>query len=129
MVQVIYYSSGSGNTKRFAEKLGRDLVRIPVRESDPLPEATEPFVLMVPCYGDNTGRGAVPKRVIHFLNHAPNREKLIGVVAMGNRNFGALFAQAGQIVAQKCGVPVLYRAELAGTPSDVRNLNDLLTRL
>lgn len=43
-----------------------------------------------------------------------------GVVAGGNRNFGASFAGAGKVLQRRFGIPVLYRFELAGTEEDVR---------
>ncbi|ADO42744.1 class Ib ribonucleoside-diphosphate reductase assembly flavoprotein NrdI [Ketogulonicigenium vulgare] len=129
MIPIYFYSSGTGNTLKLAEKLDRPVIRIPIRQDDPLPVPDGPFVLMVPTYGDGNGRGIVPKRVIHFLNDPENRKYLRGVVGTGNRNFGTLFCQAARIVAQKCGVPVLHMAELAGTAADVRAINDILARL
>lgn len=84
-----------------------------------MPEPTEPFVLICPTYADGQGRGAVAKPVIHFLNDARRRALLRGVIGAGNRNFGRQFASAADVIAQKCGVPVLYRFELAGTDFDV----------
>ncbi|ARO14680.1 nrdI protein [Ketogulonicigenium robustum] len=126
---MIYFSSGTANTHKLAVKLERPLMRIPIRQDDPLPQPDAPFVLMVPTYGDGEGRGVVPKRVIQFLNLPENRALLRGVIGTGNRNFGTLFAQAAKVVAAKCGVPVLYTAELAGTSADVRAINDILARL
>jgi len=65
------------------------------------------------------GRGAVPKQVIRLLNQPPVRSLLRGVIASGNRNFGETFALAGEVIARKCNVPVLYRFELAGTSTDI----------
>ena len=66
---LVYFSSVSGNTRRFVEKLGLSAARIPLRprlEGSLL--ATQPFVLIVPTYGSGRRSGAVPKQVIHFLN-------------------------------------------------------------
>jgi len=65
------------------------------------------------------GQGAVPKQVIRFLNAPTRRARIVGVIASGNRNFGATYALAGRIIATKCNVPLLYRFELAGTPTDI----------
>ncbi len=129
MTKLIYFSSVSGNTHRFVEKLGREAVRIPIRAADPPLEADEPYVLIVPTYGGGDGKGAVPKQVIHFLNDDRNRELLRGVITAGNTNFGEAYGLAGDIIAQKCNVPHLYRFELFGTPDDVDAVNNGLDEL
>lgn len=119
---LVYYSSASGNTARFVARLGPGLSdlaqRIPIRADDPMPLPAGPFVLICPTYADGQGRGAVPKAVIRFLNDPARRALLRGVIAAGNRNFGATFVLSGRIIADKCSVPVLYRFELAGTETD-----------
>lgn len=125
---LIYFSSRSGNTARFVRALGLAADRIPIDPEDPLPAPRAPFVLITPTYADGAGRGAVPKQVIRFLNDPETRAHLRGVIASGNRNFGALFARAGDVVAQKCAVPVLYRFELAGTPTDIARVTEGLDR-
>ncbi|EGA71932.1 NrdI protein [Vibrio sinaloensis DSM 21326] len=117
---IVYYSSASGNTQRFVERLEVDSIRLPINADEPMPILDQPYVLVCPTYADGEGRGAVPKSVIKVLNHAENRAHLKGVIASGNRNFGELFAQAGKIIAHKCQVPVLYRFELSGTQHDVQ---------
>lgn len=119
MLDLVYFSSVSGNTARFVERLGMGGTRIPVSPSDPMPVADKPFVLICPTFADGQGRGAVPKQVIKFLNIAENRDLLRGVIAAGNRNFGTTFALAGDVIAQKTNAPVLYRFELAGTETDI----------
>lgn len=81
--------------------------------------AARPYVLICPTFADGEGRGAVPKQVIHFLNDPDRRAGLRGVIATGNRNFGATYALAGRVISDKCNVPVLYRFELAGTDLDI----------
>jgi protein involved in ribonucleotide reduction len=126
---VVYFSSVSGNTARFVEKLGRPAARIPLYASEPPLEQREPYVLIVPTYGGGDGKGAVPKQVIRFLNDEENRKHLRGVISAGNTNFGAGYGLAGDIIARKCHVPHLYRFELFGTPDDVRVVNDGLDQL
>ena len=69
---LVYFSSLSGNTARFVEKLGVRAVRIPLHSTDAALVVDEPFVLVTPTYGGGQGRGeekgAVPKQVIRFLN-------------------------------------------------------------
>ncbi|SIS54910.1 class Ib ribonucleoside-diphosphate reductase assembly flavoprotein NrdI [Phaeovulum vinaykumarii] len=116
---LVFYSSASGNTARFVAALGLSAARIPIRAEYAMPRPDGLFVLICPTYADGTGRGAVPKQVIRFLNDPGTRGRLKGVIASGNRNFGAFFAASGEVIARKCAVPVLYRFELAGTEADI----------
>lgn len=129
---LVYFSSVSGNTARFIEKLGKRAVRIPLRPTDSPLHIDEPFVLVTPTYGGGAGRGvekgAVPKQVIRFLNEERNRRNIRGVISAGNTNFGEAFCLAGDIVARKCAVPHLYRLEVFGTPDDVERVTEGLER-
>lgn len=123
MTGIVFFSSASENTARFVARLGLPAQRLPVRPSDPMPAVAGPFVLVCPTYADGAGRGAVPKSVIAFLNDPRRRALLRGVIGGGNRSFGATFALAARVVAQKCSVPVLWRFELAGTDNDIRQVH------
>ena len=130
MFDVVYFSSVSENTKRFVDKLGVKTVRIPLKTE----EAAEfvhdkDSVLVVPTYGGGNEGGTVPKQVIKFLNNPLNRKHIKAVIAGGNTNFGEHFCRAGDLVAQKLGVPVLYRFEITGTPEDVNEVKERLARL
>lgn len=121
MSNLVYFSSSSENTLRFVERLGFPALRIPLNVKQRL-EVTEPYILIVPSYGGGGIAGAVPAQVIRFLNNPANRALLRGVIASGNRNFGEGFCRAGDIIAQKCQVPYLYRFELLGTEQDIENV-------
>ncbi|WP_064713799.1 class Ib ribonucleoside-diphosphate reductase assembly flavoprotein NrdI [Rhizobium bangladeshense] len=123
---IVYYSSGSGNTHRFVEKLGLRAARIPVGAQHI--HIREPYVLILPTYCGDGGRGAVPKEVIRFLNDAENRSNIRGVIAAGNSNFGETYGLAGDVISKKCQVPYLYRFELLGTAEDVANVKDGMGR-
>ena len=130
MFDVVYFSSVSENTKRFVDKLGVKTVRIPLKTE----EAAEfvhdkDSVLVVPTYGGGNEGGTVPKQVIKFLNNPENRKHIKAVIAGGNTNFGEHFCRAGDVVASKLGVPVLYRFEITGTPEDVNEVKERLARL
>ncbi len=130
MFDVVYFSSVSENTKRFVDKLGVKTVRIPLKTE----EAAEfvhdkDSVLVVPTYGGGNEGGTVPKQVIKFLNNPLNRKHIKAVIAGGNTNFGEHFCRAGDVVAQKLGVPVLYRFEITGTAEDVNEVKERLARL
>ncbi|NVK35986.1 MAG: class Ib ribonucleoside-diphosphate reductase assembly flavoprotein NrdI [Rhodobacteraceae bacterium] len=122
MGQIVYFSSSSGNTHRLISRLDLPAQRIPIRASEPMLKISEPYVLMVPTYADGEGRGAVHKQVIRFLNDADNRSHLKGVIASGNMNFGQYYAWAGNVISDKCNVPVLYKFELSGTETDVARI-------
>ncbi|MDR2998275.1 MAG: class Ib ribonucleoside-diphosphate reductase assembly flavoprotein NrdI [Microbacterium sp.] len=129
---LIYFSSVSGNTARFIDKLGLPARRIPLHRQDEPLVIDEPFVLVTPTYGGGQGsgeeKGAVPKQVIRFLNDERNRSLIRGVISAGNTNFGESFCLAGEIISRKCRVPHLYRFELFGTQDDVDRVSDGLER-
>jgi protein involved in ribonucleotide reduction len=124
VTNLVYFSSVSGNTKRFIEKLGMPAQRIPLYPKEEHLVADEEFVLVVPTYGGGNGRGAVPKQVIKFLNDERNRHLLRGVISAGNTNFGEAYCLAGDIISAKCQVPHMYKFELFGTPRDVSRVHD-----
>ncbi|WP_151550277.1 MULTISPECIES: class Ib ribonucleoside-diphosphate reductase assembly flavoprotein NrdI [Corynebacterium] len=122
---VVYFSSATGNTKKFVDKLGFPARRIPLRKNDEPLIVHEPYVLICPTYGGGVsimGREPkpVPVQVIRFLNNDHNRSLIRAVIAGGNSNFGADFGTAGNVIAAKCHVPYVYRFELMGTDEDVR---------
>lgn len=129
---LVFFSSVSGNTARFIEKLGMRAARIPLHANDTPLRIDEPYVLVTPTYGGGVGRGvekgAVPKQVIRFLNDEGNRALIRGVISAGNTNFGEHFGLAGEIISRKCSVPHLYRLELFGTPEDVERVTEGLER-
>ncbi len=98
-------------------------------QMDQMPRPMYPYVLICPTYADGEGRGAVPKQVIQFLNDPDRRARIAGVIGAGNRNFGATYALAGRIIAQKCNVPLLYSFELAGTETDIARVRAGLEKL
>ena len=124
MGDLVYFSSVSGNTHRFVQKLGLPARRIPVRPTDEFLHVTEPYVLVLPTYGGGNEGGAVPRQVIKFLNDVDNRSLIRGVIAAGNTNFNEAYCIAGDIVALKCRVPLLYRFELMGTNEDVTRVRE-----
>lgn len=130
---VVYFSSATGNTHRFVEKLGLPSLRIPLRRGDEPLKVAEPYVLICPTYGggvslNHENSRPVPVQVIRFLNDESNRELLRGVIAAGNSNFGPDFGKAGDMIAAKTGTPYLYRFELMGSEEDVEKVRENLVR-
>nr|WP_268914273.1 class Ib ribonucleoside-diphosphate reductase assembly flavoprotein NrdI [Corynebacterium uropygiale] len=126
---VVYFSSATENTHRFVKKLGLPARRIPLKRSDEPLIVDEPYVLICPTYGGGAGilhqnSRPVPPQVIRFLNNEHNRSLIRCVVSSGNSNFGVDFGKAGDVIAEKCHVPYVYRFELLGTEEDVRILRD-----
>ncbi len=126
---IVYFSSTSGNTHKFVENLGFRTKRIPTSMKEQELTVAEPYILICPTYANDDGSKAVPKQVIRFLNNSRNRLMMQGVIGAGNRNFGELFAHAGQVISKKCGVPFLYKLELSGTTTDIVNVKKGIERL
>ena len=129
MYQIIYFSSLSGNTHKFVSSLNLPAKRIPLSPKSPAIDADKPYILFTPTYADAEGRGAVPKPVIRFLNSKANRDLMAGVIAGGNTNFGKFYGYAGNVIAKKCKVPLLYKFELTGTNRDIINIREGITKL
>lgn len=127
---MVYFSSASNNTHRFVQKLGVPSARIPLMPADKSLDVDSPFVLVVPTYGgghldkERRSKGAVPKQVIKFLNNPANREHLRGIISAGNTNFYDSYCLAGDIIAAKTGVPVLYKFEVFGTSEDIARVRE-----
>lgn len=128
-MQVVYFSSASGYTKRFVEKLNVPAVRIPLYpRKEAMPELLEDSVLILPTYGAGPRTKAVPKQVIQFLKNPRNREHIKGVIGTGNTNFFESYGLAADIVAEKLQVPVLCKLEMFGTPEDVEKVSEGLRK-
>lgn len=106
----ILYDSLTGNVGRFVKKL-------PLKTEKITTELTvnEPFILIT----YTTGLGHVPVVTETFLNK--NNEFLRAVASSGNKNFGAYFALASDVISKKYDVPIVANFELSGTPTDVKN--------
>ena len=127
---IVYFSSVSGYTHRFVEKLELPAVRIPLRPSQEyMPVLEGPSVLILPTYGGGPETRAVPKQVLTFLSTPENRQNIVGVVGTGNTNFGAAYGLAGKLVARKLDVPLLNRVELFGTPEEVEETRERIIGL
>lgn len=115
MVRIHYWSSSSGNTRALANKLNTPTFRI---DHEPLDDYT---ALLLPTYEQPRLGDYIPRPVRTWLGH--NGVWVIGVIGTGNRSFGCTFCQAAHDISDCLGVPVLYRAELMGTATDVEEID------
>lgn len=111
MVGIHYWSSSTRNTEALANKLATPTARI---GQDPVEDYT---VLLCPTYEQPRLGDYIPRPVRTWLGH--NGQWVIGVIGTGNRNFGADYCRAAHDIADCLQVPVLYRCELMGTPTDI----------
>ena len=130
MLNLVYYSSPSGMTKTFAEKVTYSPIRIPMHwdKDNPL-IVLDPYLLICPtyCAGNNLNR-ATPPQVIKFLNIKENRDLCQGVIGTGQANYGPIkYCLGAKQVSEKLQVPLLYQYELLGLPEDVENVRRLLS--
>lgn len=132
-IDIVYFSNYSGNTKRFVEKLENkygNTTRIPISHGNPDDlVVSNRYVLFVPTYGGGSEHSAIPRQVRHFLNNTQNRELLVGVVGLGNTNFGEHYCKAAEMISGKTGVPLIARVEIFGTPEDVTKVQERLEKL
>lgn len=129
-MDLVYFSNYSGNTHRFVQKLNVNSIRIPISqdENDPILMQTR-YILVVPTYGGGSEKSAIPRQVRAFLNVPSNRDNLIGVIGMGNTNFGEHYCKAADLIAAKTGVPIIGRVEIFGTEDDVNTIQERLAML
>ena len=129
MLDIVYFSNVSENTKRFVDKLGIRNFRIPLYPTDEHLQVSEPFVLISPTYGLGDDDTSVPKQVIRFLNDPVNRSNLKAVIGAGNTNFGDKYCRASEVISRKTGAPLIYKFELLGTPNDVTTVREKMEHL
>ena len=129
-MDIVYFSNYSGNTQRFVEKLNVNSIRIPISQDDNDPVLVKSrYILIVPTYGGGSEKSAIPRQVRAFLNVSSNRDKLVGVIGMGNTNFGEHYCKAAELISAKTNVPILGRVEIFGTEDDVNTIKERLAML
>ena len=128
MIDVVFFSSVTGNTARFVEKLTISGVKyqIPIKGDFDI-NPNHRFIIVTPTYGDGDGKGMVPHQLKKFLKKT--NSGLVGVVSTGNKNFGKEFGLAGDLISYKFKVPLMHKFEIAGLPEDVEKVNKILEEL
>lgn len=74
-----------------------------------------------------TGFGQAPPEVLRFVEN--NRHLIVGVAASGNRNWGANFARAADLLAERYGIRVIHKFELSGTARDIEIIKEAIHAL
>lgn len=126
--RIVFFSSATENTARFATKLGLPAERIPLYAKQSPLTVSYPHILITPTYGGGHGndKGAVPKQVVKFLNDPTNRALTMAVVAAGNKNFGIHYAAAGTVISAKLNIPYLADFEMMGSPWEVESVRGII---
>lgn len=78
-------------------------------------DGTSAYVLACPTYDQPRG-GFTPKPVQQFLDE--HAQLMVGVIGLGNRNFGEKYCQAAHDISKQFNVPVLWRIEIMGSEDD-----------
>ena len=111
---IVYWSSNSGGTRRVAEALDTDTVELADYDG------ASPYVLACPTYDQPRG-GFTPGPVQQFLEEHAHR--MVGVLGLGNRNFGEKYCQAAYDISKEHGVPIVHRIDIMGTVDDYRTID------
>ncbi len=114
-MKILYFSK-TGNIRKFCTKL--DLEAIEGTKSTVM---DDDYILIT----YTTGFGEVPKEVEGFLSSENNIKKLKYVCSSGNKNWGANYAKAADLLADRYNVPVLFKFELSGNKHDVNKFKEL----
>lgn len=135
----IRYSSVSGNTKSFIEKLQSvsdvPIHALPIGEETDFDIERKPYIAIVPTYltgGTGTGpnvREEFTWGLRDYIEYGRNQDKLLGIIGSGNRNFNEQYALTAKRYANDFNVPLLYTYELRGTLSDVETTLQILKGL
>jgi protein involved in ribonucleotide reduction len=116
---LVVYTSKTGNVARFVARLGLPALRL----GDGTEKIAEPCLLIT----YTTGFGQVPPEVLRFVEN--NRHLIRGVAASGNRNWGANFARAADLLAERYGIRVIHKFELSGTARDIEIIKEAIHAL
>ena len=109
-MRIVYWSA-SGVTRRLAEEYDG----IPLTEYE-----AGPYLLAVPSYGSPRTGGYVPGAVLRFL--AEHRPGCLGVIGVGNRNFGSDFCRAAYEINRDYGIPIIACVDMVPTPEEKKQI-------
>lgn len=125
-VAIAYYSK-TGQTRRFIEKLSKELPDLAITEIDSGWEKLEsPYVLITPTYK----YGSVPEEVEDFLETPENAKNITAVISSGNTNWGrANYAMAGSKISESLRVPWLHKFEMQGNSKDLKRIAEEIIKI
>lgn len=107
---IVVYDSLTGQTKRFASKLGYEAVHVKLYE-----DVNNDNQIFLVTRSINFGQ--IPETTKTFLN--VHKDKVIGVAVSGNKNWGENFGMAGIKIEKEYKIPLVLKFEGSGFPSDV----------
>lgn len=113
---IIVYDSLTGQGKKFASKLGYKAVNIKDYQIN-----DDPVVFLVTR---SFNFGEIPKTTLDFLKLFHKR--VIGTAVSGNRNWGANFGKAGEVIEKEFGIPLVTKFEMGGFDNDIKVTKNFL---
>ncbi len=116
-MKLVYFSK-TGNIKRFIKNLNQPYYKQIEGHSNL--QLNSDIILLT----YTTGYGQIPPEVQAFCELHRNHIKY--VIASGNRNWGPLFANSGNLIADQYGAKLLYKFELSGTNNDLDKISNIL---
>lgn len=111
MPSLVYWSS-TGITKRVADLFGG----IELKEYE-----SGEFILMFPTFGAPGTGQHVPVPVKRFLSK--HSDSLVGVVGVGNTNFGSEFCLGAYKVSARFNVPLITTIDVVPTRSQILSIS------
>ena len=117
-MRIVYYSF-TNNTKAFVEKYFEDYDTMSIEEGS----ANCPYLLITPTYDF----GQIPTVVEEWLDD--NHQHMVGVVSNGNRNWGDMYARAGDLISDSYNVPLILKIELRGNEEDSKIIKEWIKEI
>lgn len=116
-MKLVYFSK-TGNINRLIQNLNQSY--FPEIQGDPELKLDNDIILIT----YTTGYGQIPPEVELFCERHSTQIKY--VIASGNRNWGKLFANSGNLIAARYNAELLYKLELSGNKQDLTHIRQLL---
>ena len=105
---IVVYDSLTGQTKRFATRLGLEAVAISEFSFD----RDDEILLCTRSHGF----GKIPETTLNFLKRW--HQKVVGVAVSGNRNWGTNYGAAGDKIQEQFNIPLVVKFEGPGFPEE-----------
>lgn len=117
-MRIVYYSF-TNNTKAFVEKYFEEYELMSIEEGS----VNCPYLLITPTYDF----GQIPSVVEEWLDD--NHQHMVGVVSNGNRNWGDMYARAGDLISDSYNVPLILKIELRGNEEDSKIIKEWIKEI